>query len=121
MNMDPIYRPELPKIHCSIKLLSLIKVLNSKILPPILLQTKDITDVHNAVHCSAITTSKVMGFKIETIHKSSIRKDEPPWKERLRRVIRNLQKDIGMTTDYLRQNNNRSRKPQQHIQRIRAK
>jgi hypothetical protein len=81
VNMNPSYRPVLPKTHSSIKLSRLIKVFNSKILPPILLQRKDITDVRNTVHCSAIATAKVMGFKIETTHKFQSGKMNPRGKK----------------------------------------
>ncbi|CAH2107788.1 unnamed protein product [Euphydryas editha] len=116
--MDPLVRPQIPKLRYSSHLFQLVNMFNRVILFQFISDDIKLTDLHTIVYCVALVISEELNYKVTEYIRSTRSKDcnKPPWQIRLEKDIEKLRADCGRLTQYI--NNNRSRKIIKHVKAI---
>lgn len=63
----------------------------------------DLEQLCHVVYCAAITANKIQQITPKTVRPSNKQNNKPPWEKRLEDKIKELRKEIGTLTAYLRE------------------
>jgi hypothetical protein len=99
---DPLSRHKIPKPKMGPKLTHVLESLNKDILPKYLKECHKLEDIHSITYCSALTTVRTLGLKMNPPKqtKDIQNKKAPKWMYRLETRITKLRREIGQLQQY---------------------
>lgn len=117
LETDPTKRLLLPKLRYSNKLCQILKILNERILPTLVVECNNIQNLQTIIYCSAYATCLTIGLKMSDSQnrRKAINNNKYPWMLRLEKQIDKIRKKLGRLTQF--KNGGRSTKLLNRINR----